>query len=154
MKHGIFGNQLHRRTNAAKALYRSLIGEVLDHGRIETTLARAKAVQGEIDHVVNWAKEGTVNSRRQIVKTLGRDVKLTRDFSDRKSGYTRIIRLGQRAADTAEMVILELVEGKEVKVEPEVKKVETKETTAETKPVKKEVKAKTVRKQRAVKKTK
>ncbi|MBI3887914.1 50S ribosomal protein L17 [Candidatus Microgenomates bacterium] len=106
-------NHLGKRTNVAKALYRGLISEVFDHGRIETTLAKAKAVSGEIDKLINFAKQGTVNARRLTIKTLATDRyfdKLSKTFQDRKSGYTRIIRLGQRLSDASEMVIFELVE--------------------------------------------
>ena len=112
-------NHLGRRTNVAKALYRGLILSVLEKGKIQTTLAKAKSVQGEIDKVVNWLKDGSVNARRQIVKTLGQDVRFKNDFTDRKSGHTRIVRLGQRFSDAAEMVNLELIV-KEKVVEPAV----------------------------------
>ncbi len=78
MRHRVFGNQLGRRTNVVKALYKSLLYEVLKHGKIETTLAKAKAIQGDLG----------------------------------KFGPSRIIRLGQRLSDAAEMVVLELVGGK------------------------------------------
>lgn len=110
-------NHLGRRTNVAKALYRGLVLSVLERGKIQTTLAKAKSVQGEIDKVVNWLKDGSVNARRQIVKTLGQDVKFKNDFTDRTSGHTRIIRVGQRFSDAAELVNLELIV-KEKVVEP------------------------------------
>ena len=100
------------RTNLAKAVRRGLIAQVLNRGQIETTLVNAKSVQGEIDKVINLLKKKSVNSRRQIVKMLGREIDINRDFSDRSSGYTKIIRLGQRFSDTAERVILELIENK------------------------------------------
>lgn len=97
------------RTNWSKAVRRGLIIEILQRGRIETTLAKAGAVQGEIDKVVNLLKEKSVNSRRQLVKMLGQEVKIDKDFSGRNSGYSRIIRLGQRFSDAAEKVVLELI---------------------------------------------
>jgi large subunit ribosomal protein L17 len=97
------------KTNWAKNVRRGLILEILRHGRIETTLAKARSVQGEVDKVINLQKVGSLNSRRQLVKILGREVKTDKDFSARKSGYSRIIRLGKRLSDAAEMAILELL---------------------------------------------
>lgn len=93
MRHRVFGNQLGRNTKQARALYKSLVAEVLKHSRIETTLAKAKAVRGEIDKAINASRENLT----------------------RKSGHSRIIRLGKRFSDTAEMVILELVDKEEPK---------------------------------------
>lgn len=124
MRHRVAGNHLGRRTNVARALYRSLISEVLEHGRITTTLAKAKAVQGEIDKLINLAKAGSVNARRLTVKTMTTDRffdKFSKSYPERKSGYSRIIRLGQRLSDTAEMVRLELLEVKPPETKPEVK---------------------------------
>ncbi len=121
MRHKVFGNQLGRNMKQARALYRSLVFELLDHGKIETTLAKAKSVTGLIDHVLNFAKKNTISAKREVVKIMGDD-KLSKKlfsevapkFSNRNSGYTRIIRLGQRFSDTTEKVILELVEGVEI----------------------------------------
>lgn len=124
MRHKVFGNQLGRPTNQAKALYRSLVTEVLSRGRVKTTRAKAKAVQGEIDKMINFSKQATPHARRLMLKALGADRlfdKFAKSFGDRKSGYSRIVRLGPRLSDAAEMVILELVE----KIEP--KQEETKE---------------------------
>jgi large subunit ribosomal protein L17 len=116
MKHRVFGNQLSRPTNQAKALYRSLVCEVLKYGRIETTLPKAKAVTGLIDRIINFGKRADISARRQIVSTLGTDELTGKLFSeiapslkDRSSGYTRIIKLGRRQGDGAETVYLELV---------------------------------------------
>ena len=117
MRHKVWGNQLHRDTNAAKGLYRSLLVAILEKGKIQTTRAKAKAIQGDLDKIINWAKEGSINSRRLVVKTMGNDHLLdnifgtmAKRFPTRNSGYSRIVRLGQRLSDTAEMVILELVD--------------------------------------------
>lgn len=128
------GNQLGRRTNVVKALYRSLLTEVLEHGRITTTLAKAKAVQGDLDRLINWAKAGTVNARRLTVKTLTTDKffgKFAKSYPERVSGYSRVIRLGQRLSDTSEMVILELLETKKVE-EPKVEEPKKKLTKAKS----------------------
>lgn len=118
------------RTNLAKAVRRGLEIEVLKRGKIETTLALAKSVQGEIDKLINLAKKNSVNARRQVVKILGQDIFITGDFSKRNSGYTRIIKLGQRFSDAAEMAILELIDYK--KPEEKTKSTETKIESGET----------------------
>lgn len=119
MRHKVFGNQLGRNTKQARALYRGLVRDVLSRGRIETTLAKARAIVPMIDRVVTLAKKNTVAARREIIKILGSDQFVTPAFPNRNSGYTRIIRLGERFSDQAKLVILELVE----KIEP-AKKVE------------------------------
>lgn len=104
------------RTNTAKAFRRGLLKAVMEHGKVKTPLARAKSVQGELDKLINLFKDNSVNARRQIVKILGGNFKLTGDFSERNSGYSRIIRLGQRMSDATEMVTLELIKKKEPEV--------------------------------------
>lgn len=132
MRHGYFGNQLSRNKKGAQALYRSLLTELFDHGKIETTIAKAKAIVPTIDKVVNFAKKNTVSARREVTKIFGSEKILNKIFNDvaprftnRNSGYSRIIRLGERYSDSAKMAILELVEG----VEPV--KIETKDTSSE-----------------------
>lgn len=117
MKHRIKHNQLARNTKQAKALYRGLVQSLIDKGRIETTQAKAKAVIGEVDHVINLVKENSVNSKRQLLKILGNGKMFERMSSQilgkmdkRTSGYSRIIKLGKRGSDNAEMVLLELVD--------------------------------------------
>ena len=126
MRHRVYGNQFGRNTNQAKALYRGLVSELFLRGRIETTQKKAKAVRNIVDKVITFAKKNTVASRRQVVKILGNNYQLDKIFGEiapkltnRSSGYTRIIRLGQRFSDTAEKVFLELVEGVELSTGPE-----------------------------------
>lgn len=110
MRHKVFGNQLGRNKKQVKALYRSLILALLDHSKIETTLAKAKAVQSSVDKAINLAKNNSVFARRQLAKLLATNKKFDMSrFSDKNSGYTRIIRLGPRLSDSTEKVILELV---------------------------------------------
>ena len=116
MHHKVFGNQLGRRTNVVKGLYRGLLISVLEHGKIETTKAKAKAIQGKIDKIINLIKENSVNSRRLMIKELGSEKlfpkifkSISGKYADRNSGYSRIIKLGSRLSDAAEMVKLELI---------------------------------------------
>lgn len=116
MRHKVFGNHLGRRTNVAKALYRGLVAQVLENGRIETTHAKAKAIRADIDRVINYGKKTNIAARREVSKILGGDrlvreifSKISPSLSDRTSGYTRIIRLGQRISDATDKVLIELV---------------------------------------------
>lgn len=118
-------------------LYRSLTLAILDKGKIQTTRARAVAVQGRLDKLINWAKAGTLNARRLTIKALGTDKffgKFAKSYPERKSGYSRIARLGPRLSDATEMVSLELLEEIKPEVKPEVLK--------EPKPLKKPKKLK------------
>ncbi len=140
MRHRLKGNQLGRPTNQAKALYKSLITELLEHGRIETTLAKAKAVVGLVDKLINSAKKNTVSARREVAKTLTNKpiidklfVEIAPGYPNRSSGYTRVMRLSRRFSDTAEMVLLELVE-KVAITKPEAPAKTAKKTPRKTTP--------------------
>jgi len=117
MAHGIDGRKLGRKTGPRKALYRNLIVAVLRYEQIRTTEARAKEVRGQVERMITLAKQGTLASRRRIIAELP-DEPLVIDklineiapkYGDRSSGYTRVIRIGNRAGDAAPIVQLELV---------------------------------------------
>lgn len=155
MRHQVYGNQFGRRTNVARALYRGLISQVLENGRIKTTHAKAKAIRGDVDRVIGYGKKADINARRELVKLLGTDrltdlvfTKVAPSLSDRTSGYTRIVRLGQRFSDTADKVFIELVN---YKPESKVKKEETPkvEKAAETTSKKEISKVKTIKVKKA-----
>ncbi len=117
MPHQISGRHLGRNSAQRKALFKSLVTQVLQYERIETTEAKAKAVRGDVDKIITLAKRGDVHSRRLVLKTV-QDKKVVEKlfdkigprFKERNGGYTRIIKLGQRHGDAAEMVLLELTE--------------------------------------------
>jgi large subunit ribosomal protein L17 len=99
-----------------RAMLRSLVTSLLKHGRIETTVPRAKEARVAAEHMITLAKRGDLHARRQAAAyVLDRDV--VRDlfenigprYRDRAGGYTRILRTGFRQGDAAEMAILELV---------------------------------------------
>ena len=99
----------------------NLATELFRHGRIRTTKAKAKTVQPLAEKMVTFAKRGDVHARRQVLKTVrDKDVvhKLFADigpaFAERDGGYTRVLKLGPRKGDAAEMALIELVEGLEV----------------------------------------
>ncbi|MFE4107108.1 50S ribosomal protein L17 [Almyronema epifaneia] len=98
-----------------KALLRSLTTELIRHGRITTTKARAKAVRSEAERMITLAKEGSLAARRQAMGYLY-DKQLVHAlfdqvpdrYSDRSGGYTRISRMVRRRGDNAEMAVIEL----------------------------------------------
>jgi large subunit ribosomal protein L17 len=101
-----------------KLIMGNLATELFRHGRIRTTLARAKNVQPVAERLVTFAKRGDLHSRRQVIRMIrDRDVvhKLFADvgpaFAERDGGYTRVLKLGPRKGDAAPMALLELVEG-------------------------------------------
>ncbi len=130
MKHGYFGRKLGRNKDERKQLFRVLSRVMFEKGRIKTTFGKAKAVQPMIEKLITSAKRATAGSLREVQKNLAdkpsADLLLemvkTR-FAGRNSGYTRIIKLGARKGDAAEVVYLEFVDAAPL---VEQKKVEKK----------------------------
>ena len=124
MRHRVVGRKLGRSKDQRAALRRNLVKQLFEHERIRTTHAKALAVRGQAERLITLAKQGNqagdvkmVNARRlaasrlsdaDAVKKLFEDI--APRFEDRPGGYTRIIKLGPRKGDAANMVILELVE--------------------------------------------
>jgi large subunit ribosomal protein L17 len=117
MRHRKDRRKLSRSPSHRKALYMNLSREVLNHERIQTTEAKAKAVKPEVEKLITLAKRGDMHARRQAMARLGQDkfvvYKLFEEiaprYADRDGGYTRILKLGPRQSDSSEMVFLELV---------------------------------------------
>ena len=117
MRHQRKRHKLSRSASHRKALLRNLCKEVIDHERIKTTEAKAKAVKPEVEKLITLAKRGDLHARRQALSALGQDkfvvYKLFEEvgprYSERPGGYTRILKLGPRRSDATEMVLLELV---------------------------------------------
>ncbi|MBI2068645.1 MAG: 50S ribosomal protein L17 [Candidatus Yanofskybacteria bacterium] len=103
-----------RETKQRKALYKSLATALIDNGKIKTTVAKAKSLSSHFDKMVTTAKKQTLASRRALQSEVGDKAvkKLVTEiapaFEGKKGGYTRVIRLGQRQSDGAEMAIIEL----------------------------------------------
>ena len=117
MRHQRAGKKLGRDSAHRKALYSNLAGALIEHGRIKTTITKAKAVKPIAEQMVTLGRRGDLHARRQATAFLrSRDVvhhlfaQVAPRFKDRPGGYTRIIRLGPRPGDAAEMVYLELVD--------------------------------------------
>ena len=117
MRHQKTRHKLSRTTAHRKALLANLCVEVIDHERIRTTEAKAKAVKPELEKLITLAKRGDLHARRQALSHLGQDSstvhKLFEEvaprYAERPGGYTRILKLGPRKSDATEMVFLELV---------------------------------------------
>jgi large subunit ribosomal protein L17 len=117
MRHHRAGKKLGRDSAHRKALYSNLAGALIEHGRIKTTEAKAKAVKPFAEQMITLGKRGDLHARRLALAELrSQDVvhQLFADvaprFADRPGGYTRIVKLGPRYGDAAEMVYLELVD--------------------------------------------
>jgi len=124
MRHNIAGKRLSRGKDERTALRRILIQQLFEHERIRTTRAKAQAVRGQAERLITLAKEGNkagesgaVHARRLAAARLGNAEAVKKLFDDiaprfesRPGGYTRLVKLGPRQGDAAEMVILELVE--------------------------------------------
>jgi len=117
MRHQRTRHKLSRDSAHRKALLKNLCKEVIEHERIKTSEAKAKAVKPEIEKLITLAKRGDLHARRQALSALGQDkfmvYKLFEEiaprYTERSGGYTRIMKLGPRRSNSTEMVFLELV---------------------------------------------
>jgi large subunit ribosomal protein L17 len=124
MRHNVAGYKLDRTSGARVALRRNLIKQFFTHERIRTTRAKAAAIRGEAEKIITIARNSAnasdsekVAARRLVVSKLGDNQILKRvfdeiapRFANRNGGYTRVMKIGPRLGDSADMVILELVE--------------------------------------------
>ena len=98
-------------------MFANLIKETIDHERIKTTEAKAKAVKPELEKLITLAKQGDLHARRQALASLNNDKfivhklfeEIAPRYEGRPGGYSRILKLGPRRSDSTEMVYLELV---------------------------------------------
>jgi large subunit ribosomal protein L17 len=118
MRHQKTRHKLSRSASHRKALLANLCVEVIDHERIKTSEAKAKAVKPEVEKLITLAKRGDLHARRQAISSLGHPDKgviyklfdeIAPRYTARAGGYTRILKLGPRSSDATEMVYLELV---------------------------------------------
>jgi large subunit ribosomal protein L17 len=135
VRHQKSGRQLGRNTHHRLALFRSLVTSLLEHERIETTEAKAKEIRILADRMITLGKNGSLHARRRAasyIRTKTVISKLFKDlagrFSERKGGYTRLIKTRRRVGDAAPMVVIELVS------RPPEKKDVPKEQPAKTTP--------------------
>jgi large subunit ribosomal protein L17 len=117
MRHARAGKKLGRDSAHRRALYANLAGALIEHGRIKTTEAKAKAVKPLAEQMITLGRRGDLAARRQAISKLrSKDVvhklftEVAPRFADRPGGYSRIVKLGPRQGDAADMVYLELVD--------------------------------------------
>ena len=116
MRHGVSGRKFDRPTAQRMALFRGLVRELILHERITTTVPKAKEMRPFAEKMITLGKDGSVNARRQalafitdkdaIAKLFG---EIAPRYATRQGGYTRIVKLGKRLGDGADMAIIELV---------------------------------------------
>ena len=117
MRHKRNRHKLSRDSAHRKSLMKNLSRQLIEHERIQTSQAKAKAVKPEVEQLITLAKRGDLHARRQALSALGQDKftvhKLFEEvaprYAERPGGYTRILKLGPRRSDATEMVYLELV---------------------------------------------
>jgi large subunit ribosomal protein L17 len=115
--HGIDGRKLSRKQGPRLALYKNLTVSVLRYEKVRTTEAKAKEIRGRVERMITIAKRGDLAARRAVIASFPDEPlvvaklfdEIAPKYADRTSGYTRIVRLGQRLGDAAEMVQIELI---------------------------------------------
>jgi large subunit ribosomal protein L17 len=157
MRHGMANRKLGRTSSHRNALFRNQLASLIDKERIITTLPKAKELRPQIERLITLGKSDSVHNRRQVERVVPDDHLIAKlfdtlgpRFTERPGGYTRIIKLGSRRGDAAEMAILEFI-GYEPKIEeapaeekaggkkaaPKKEESEEAEAAAEEKPKKK-----------------
>lgn len=148
MKHRIVGRRLDRTTEHRTAMLKNMATSLFRHERIQTTTPKAKELKRFADKIVTLAKKASPHARRQAYVEI-RDVEVLNKlfetigprFAERKGGYTRIVRVGRRAGDNAEMAVVELVERTQAAAPEGADDKKAKSEKAEAKPEKKSKKA-------------
>lgn len=140
MRHLKAGRKFGRTSAHRKALFRNLVGALIQRERISTTLAKAKELRGKVEKTITLGKRGTLHARRQAFKLVpAKDAvqkvfgPLAERYANRPGGYTRIIRIGHRKGDDAPMAFIELVD-REGDDSSKVKAETKKEAKATAKP--------------------
>src|SRR5690606_25172786 len=117
MRHGVKLNPLGRKKAHRKALMRNLTRQLIEHKRIVTTLAKAKALRIHVEPILTKSKSNTTHNRRIVFSYVQDKITIQELFdvvspkiADRPGGYTRIIKLDQRTGDKADMAMIELVD--------------------------------------------
>lgn len=122
MRHRVEGRKFNRTANQRKALLRGLIASLFEHQRIETTLAKAKAIKNIAERLVTFGKRGDLHSKRIVMSYIPNRAVMSKLFNDiaprfvdRNGGYLRIIQTRQRIKDRAPMAIIEFVDYEKIK---------------------------------------
>ena len=143
MRHNVKGRKLGRTASHRKATLNSLITSLLKYKRIKTTLAKAKETRTFAEKLVTKARKGDLNAKKQVMDLI-KDKEVVKELfseiipkiGDRPGGYTRVIKLGHRMGDAAQMAIIELVDYNEVVTAREAQQKEKRETKAKEKEAK------------------
>jgi large subunit ribosomal protein L17 len=116
MRHNVSGRKLNRTTSHRMAMFRNMVTSLLDHGRIYTTIPKAKELRRFADAMITLGKRGDLHARRQALSVIReKDVvhklfsELGPRYQNRPGGYTRIVKVGFRRGDAAPMCLVELV---------------------------------------------
>jgi len=117
VSHRVDGRKLGRKMGPRLALFKNLTVSVLRYERVKTTEAKAKEVQGRVEKMITLAKKGDLTARRAVIAQFPNEPlvvnklldEIAPKYADRTSGFTRIVKIGQRSGDAAEMVQIELV---------------------------------------------
>jgi large subunit ribosomal protein L17 len=117
MRHAKKKGKLSRDSAHRKSMLRTMSKQLIEHERIRTTQPKAKALKPEFEKLITLAKRGDLHARRQALSQLNQDKfvvhklfeEIAPRYQQRNGGYTRIVKLGPRRSDSAEMVFLELV---------------------------------------------
>ena len=117
MRHGVKKAKLQRTATHRKSLLANQACSLIKHGRITTTLAKAKALRPYVEKLITLSKNNTLHNRRQALATLPQALVVRKLFTevaeavkDRQGGYTRIVKLGQRKTDSAPMALIEIID--------------------------------------------
>ncbi|HTZ17352.1 MAG TPA: 50S ribosomal protein L17, partial [Dissulfurispiraceae bacterium] len=140
----VAGRLFSRTANQRKALLRGLVASLFEHQRIETTVAKAKAIKGIAEKLVTFGKRGDLHAKRMVMSYVPNRAVMSKLFSDiaprfadRNGGYLRIIQTRQRVNDQAPMAIIEFVDYEDVKAKTAAKgDAKATEKKADKKPVK------------------
>lgn len=122
MRHRVEGRKFGREMDARRLMLRNLSKSMIEHGQINTTLAKAKELRGHVERLITYGKVNTVHARRLAYSVLG-DRSLVKKlfdeiapaFQGRNGGYTRVIKAGFRRGDAAPMAVIQFVEESTIK---------------------------------------
>jgi len=132
MRHKVRGRKFGRESDHRKLMLKNLVCSLVEHGRINTTEAKAKEIRSLAERVITYAKKGAIHHRRLAFKILNNRTlvkkvfdELAPKYEDQNGGYTRVLKNGTRKGDCAPMAIIEFIEGKEIAHKDE--KIKTKD---------------------------
>jgi large subunit ribosomal protein L17 len=131
MRHKVSGRKFGRERDHRRLMLRNLVKSLVEHGRINTTVAKAKEIRSLAERVITYGKKGSVHHRRLAFKVLqNRDLvkkvfdEMAPRYATREGGYTRVLKAGYRKGDCAPMAIIEFVEGADVTAKGDAIKAE------------------------------